>query len=300
MQAKAKKIRLKGNESFNFREGWLRKGMRCVAEDPLLFSRDDVMERLGVGSKMVKSIKYWLLATGLCEERYINNGHNRALYFTKDFGEIVDQYDRYFDDIFTLFLLHYHIVTNKELCIVWNIFFNDFSGVDFTRDGWNSVCSDCIQKIIEPGVTFSERLLADDCASVIRMYQPSMKNDDPEESLQCPLNALGLIAKSSKAKNAFNKTAPSKNLLDKMMILYVMVKNIPDGKNSIRISDLVEAPNNIGKIFNLSRTRINEYLDQLRASGFITVNRTAGLDVVYLNGDFTSTEILKDYYIKFR
>lgn len=58
MSGKLKKVKLKGNESFNFREGWLRKGMRCVEACPDLFSKDDVMERLGVGSKMVKSFAW--------------------------------------------------------------------------------------------------------------------------------------------------------------------------------------------------------------------------------------------------
>ena len=64
-QEKLTKVKLKGNESFNIREGWLRKGIRCVQDCPTLFSRDDAMEILGVGSKMVKSIRYWLRATGL-------------------------------------------------------------------------------------------------------------------------------------------------------------------------------------------------------------------------------------------
>ena len=67
-QEKLTKVKLKGNESFNIREGWLRKGMRCIQEYPTLFSRDDAMEILGVGSKMVKSIRYWLRTTGLTEE----------------------------------------------------------------------------------------------------------------------------------------------------------------------------------------------------------------------------------------
>ena len=109
-----KKVKLKGNESFNIREGWLRKGMRRVNEYPNLFSRSDVMEILGVGSKMVKSIRYWLQATDLCEEKI--NGQNRARqqFVTENFGRIIEQYDPYFDDVFTLSLLHYHIVSNKH------------------------------------------------------------------------------------------------------------------------------------------------------------------------------------------
>lgn len=103
-----KKVKLKGNESFNIREGWLRKGMRSVNDYPDLFSRSDVMEILGVGSKMVKSIRYWLQATNLCEEQ--NQGGNRARqqFITEDFGKIIEQYDPYFDDVFTLSLIHYH------------------------------------------------------------------------------------------------------------------------------------------------------------------------------------------------
>ena len=113
MNEKLKKVKLKGNESFNFREGWLRKGMRCVAENEDLFSQDDVMERLGVGSKMVKSIRFWLQATHLTEEQYTNSGRSRSQFITEDFGEIIAEYDPYFDDLFTLFLVHYHI----EMCI---------------------------------------------------------------------------------------------------------------------------------------------------------------------------------------
>ena len=54
---KLKKFKLKGNESFNIREGWLRKGLKELKKNPALFSTDDAMLDLGVGSKMVKAIK---------------------------------------------------------------------------------------------------------------------------------------------------------------------------------------------------------------------------------------------------
>jgi hypothetical protein len=43
---------------------------------------------------------------------------------------------------------------------------------------------------------------------------------------------------------------------------------------------------------------INEYLDQLRASGYITLNRTAGLDMVYVNTERTPQGIMREYYEK--
>lgn len=296
MQSKIKKVRLKGNESFNFREGWLRKGIRCISQYPMLFSRDDVMEQLGVGSKMVKSIKYWLLATNICVERYTNSGRSRELILTEDYGQIINQYDPYFDDIFTLFTLHYQIVKNDNLCMTWNLFFNEYNGVDFTKEDMVSVCAALLNKRLEEGSTFSESLFSDDCGSVLRMYQNSFESEDPEESLQCPLSCLGLVSKSSRAKNAYIKSAPSKDDLNKLAVLYVMVSNLSEEKRSVGINELVTAANNIGRVFNLNRVSVNEYLDQLRIAGYLTINRTAGLDMVYLNNAITPASVLTKYY----
>jgi hypothetical protein len=293
-----KKVKLKGNESFNIREGWLRKGMRQVKQHSDLFSRDDVMELLGVGSKMVKSIRYWLQATGLCEEKYINGGHAHAQFLTEDFGEIINQCDPYFDDFFTLSLLHYNIVSNDSLCIVWNIFFNEYEGQDFTKENMIEMCIEILRKKMDKGASFSESSFADDCASIIRMYLSVTATEDPEESLACPLSDLGLLQKSFNVKGAFNKSTPSRENLDKLAVLYVISKNLSADKNSVSIDDLLYAPNNIGRVFNLNRVLINEYLDQLRISGYLTLNRTAGLDMVYIENPMPTKDIMLDYYKK--
>lgn len=292
---KLNKVRLKGNESFNFREGWLRKGIRCVSEFPDLFSRDDVMERLGVGSKMVKSIKYWLLASGLCEEKIERNTHK--FYLTKDFGKIIDEYDKYFDDVSSLFFVHYKLVSNESLCIVWNIFFNEYIGKDFSKEDMVSACKERLKGRMNEGATFSESLFEDDCSSILRMYLSSQGTGDPEESLSCPLCELGLLQKSSEKRNAYIKGMPSKGVLDKLVVLYVMLCNLNDEKKSVSIDNLISAPNNIGRVFNLDRTMINEYLDQLRASGYITINRTAGLDMVYFDDRLHPEDVMRKYYM---
>ena len=292
-----KKVKLKGNESFNIREGWLRKGMRSVNEYPNLFSRSDVMEILGVGSKMVKSIRYWLQATDLCEEKI--NGQNRARqqFVTEKFGRIIEQYDPYFDDVFTLSLLHYHIVSNKhELCTMWNIFFNEYEGENFTRDNMYETCEEYLKKRLGQGVTYSSNSLRDDCASIIRMYQEADRNSDTEDNLGSPLSELGLIKKNNRGN--YDKCIPSKEVLNKYAIIYVIKDNLSADKNSVSIDELWKAPNNIGRVFNLNRSIINEYLDQLRAINLITINRTAGLDMVYVTTDKSVEDIMREYYEK--
>ena len=297
-QEKLSKVKLKGNESFNIREGWLRKGMRCVQDCSTLFSRDDAMEILGVGSKMVKSIRYWLRATGLTEERVLV-GRAREQVLTEKFGEVVAQYDPYFDDVFTLFLVHYNLVKDANgLSIVWNIFFNNYDGQDFTKDNMIEKCKEELNKRLAEGAKFSESLFADDCASVLKMYNATDVAEDPEESLSCPMAELGLIKKSANKKGTYIKMPPARELLDKMAVLYVILGNIKEGKESVSIDSLINDANNIGKVFNLDRVLINEYLDQLRVSGFITLNRTAGLDMVYVNTDKIPKDIMREYYEK--
>lgn len=299
MTSKLKKVKLKGNESFNFREGWLRKGMRCVEACPELFSQKDVMERLGVGSKMVKSIRFWLQATSLCRERPASAGRSRSLFFTEDFGQIVQKWDPYFDDPFTLFLLHYHIVSDETLCVVWNMFFNEYDGKDFTKENMVESCKELLSKKMEEGAAFSESSLEDDCSSIIKMYINSETAAlHPEDSLACPLAELGLLQKSSRRKNAYVKTAPPRDLLDKLAVLYVIVKNLREDKPSASISSLLNAPDHVGKVFNLNRVAINEYLDQLRISGYLSINRTAGLDMVYVTSGIRPEDIMTEYYKK--
>lgn len=311
---KLKKVRLKGNESFNFREGWLRKGMRCVENCDVIFSQNDVMEQLGVGSKMVKSIRFWLQATGLCEEKYINSGKSRAQYLTDDFGRVVLKHDPYFDDIFTLFLIHYQIVSNEGLCIVWNIFFNEYDGQDFLKNNMISACKTFLDKKVDKECTYSDSSFEDDCSSVIKMYvnDDSIINNQnktnsigtineihPEDSIACPLIDLGLLQKSSKVKGAYIKTSPARGKLDKLAVFYVIMKNLlQNNKTSVSIDDLLKAPNNVGRVFNLNRVSINEYLDQLRISGYLTINRTAGLDMVYVDSVMKPQDIMIEYYEK--
>lgn len=299
MTSKIKKIKLKGNESFNFREGWLRKGMRQIDACPDFFSRSDAMELLGVGSKMAKSIRYWLLATGIAEEKIIENRRTKGLYLTT-FGKLLQEFDPYFEDEFTLYLLHYHIVTNEKLCIAWQIFFDEFNGKDFTRDNLNEMSKMFLTKRLEQNEKFSEKSLESDCASIIKMYSVSEDGLDPEDSLACPLQELHLLEKSRNDKNKYLKTSPKKDQLDALAVMYVMVSNLKKTeKHSVSIKDLQEAPGNIGRVFNLDRVLINEYLDQLRIAGYITIVRTAGLNIVDLKDSYkqiTPEDIFRIYY----
>lgn len=291
--------KLKGNESFCIREGWLNKGITAIQNNPTIFSENNAMDVLGIGSKMVKSLKFWLLASQLVREVKVA-GERNHLELTSELGEVINRYDKYFEDIFTLWILHYHIVKNAQYCIAWNLFYNKFDVVEFSKENMANKLFDEYVKLT--GKDGSRIIFEDDCNSILKMYtiiENTSENVDenPEDNLSSPFAELGLIKRNTLNKGYFSKARPELDKLDRLTVLYVIVDNMTDEKKNTDIDSLLSKENNIGRVFDLDRDMIYEYLDRLRQEGYIDLNRTAGLDTVYLKDNGLSLEkILEEYY----
>lgn len=94
-------MKFRAHETFFIRKGWLSKGMKYVhARNDVFISREEnPMDVLGIGSNMVKSLRYWLQAVGLTEEP---SSGKRVQRFTQ-LGEAVYKYDRYIEELGTLY-----------------------------------------------------------------------------------------------------------------------------------------------------------------------------------------------------
>ena len=80
------KVKMKRHESFSIREGWLSKGLLAVKENVKVFSCEESTDILGIGTNMVKSLKYWLFATNLIKDE------KNSIVITK-LGNLVLKYD---------------------------------------------------------------------------------------------------------------------------------------------------------------------------------------------------------------
>lgn len=287
----ASKIRLNGYETFYIREGWLRKGTKAIVNNSKIFS--DIIhaiDDLGVGANMVKAIRYWLQATGLTEET------KKGQFLTEDFGDIIIGNDPYFEDIGTLFLLHYKLVSNKDTITSWNLFFNKLDANEYSKKELYKQLYDQIN-IINNSFKISEKSLNIDCNSIIKSYiREDIDFQNPEENLICPLSELGLLKKDKfMDEDIYVKKSPDFADLDKLIVLYVILDNLND-KEYVSINDLVNDENNIGRVFNLTRNKINEYIDMLQGD-YLTITRTSGLNIVYPKKR-NKVDILKQYYNK--
>lgn len=293
MVSKAVKIRLKGHESFYIREGWIRKGITAIVKEPGILAASNAIDELGVGSNMVKSIRYWLQVLGLTEEVRLE-GSKRGQVLTEEFGRILFDKDSYFEDDFSLALMHYKLVTNIELATSWYLFFNKVGAKEFTKINLINIMEQQIRNL-DTSIQFSMKSLIDDCTCIVKTY--SFDKEDlkkPEDNLISPFTELGLLSKVKGKEEILLKTVPKKDKLDKLAILYVMVDRL-QGATSTTIDKLIEEDCNVGKVFNLDRNILNEYLDELEDCGFIKINRTAGLNTVYIN-EINTKDILEEYF----
>ena len=144
-----------------------------------------------------------------------------------------------------------------------------------------------------------ERSVSDDCNAIINMYyREKDDNYDPEEKKVSPFAHLGLLKKSI---NKYKKSQPMLDTLDPMLILYILQKYFIDNdEKSIAMDKLLKGDKLPGKLCNINRVTLNSYLDKLADEGYITVNRTAGLDMVYANEMIEANKVVALYWNNLR
>ena len=283
-----KKIRLKGHETFILREGWLAKGIRAVEDNPRVFSEYSGADALGVGTNMAKAIRYWLKASGLTEDT--KNGVELS-----SFGRTVLTYDSYFEDRFTLWIIHAGIASAAELASSWYVFFNMIGYEEYTREELlyalnRELC------VYSGQSELPESSVSADVTAIINMYSRDKSSDyDPEEKKLSPFAELGLLKRDNKT---VRKQTPVSEPALEYAVLYLIRKYFEtEETDSVGIDKLLNGSGLPGRIFNLNRVELNFYLDKLAADEFIAVNRTAGLDMVYSLKDMGAQDVIKTYYL---
>ena len=276
------KFRLQGHEKFALREGWLNKGVSALQEMPDAFLRKDASDVFGIGSNMVKSLRYWMRVLGL------TNANGSEL---SELAEIVMRYDPYLEMAFTWWILHSNIVRNKEEATTWYLYFNHCDADDLDKEQIRAILSRELSKYTK-GQKFSDKSLYNDIDVLLNMYGKVREKSDPEDKNVSPFVQLGLL-KNFNGK--YVKCHPNRRKFSEMIVLYQLAIMM-HGKDNVSIEDVIEAENGLHKIYNLTPVMANDYLDKLDAAGYIRVDRTAGLDMIYATKNLSPKEIVIEYY----
>ena len=291
-------MKFRAHDTFFIRKGWISKGMRYVDKDGDVFISkvENPMDVLGIGANMVKALRYWLQA--LCLTTEPPKG-KRTQSFT-EFGRIVFEKDKYIEELGTLYLLHYKLVSNAKLATSWYYFFNLFALSDFTKDEFAEQITNFI-RMEDPETTVAPRSIEDDFACIINTYVPRYKTMpnkvSAENNIDCPFGELGLIDILKKERNNFvyKKSIPQASSFNPWVILAVIHANA-EGRKEIGLNELLTAKNNIGKVFNLDSITMLDVLHTAEGTGELKIIRTAGLDVIHLANEYTFEECVRRYY----
>lgn len=288
--------KFRAHETFFIRKGWLSKGLRYVSQKPDLFTDkdDNPMDVLGIGANMVKSLRYWLQAVGLTTEP-LTGKRNQSL---TDLGNIVFERDPYTEELGTLYLLHYKLVTDEDMAPSWFYFFNKFAMKEFSKDDFVAQIQNELKM---EGTAVAIRSLTDDFACIVNSYLPRYKTDStkisPENNINCPFAELGLIDILSKDRGncTYKKSIPMARSINPWVIMAVIAEQ-SKGREEIGLNELLSAEKNIGKVFNLDSICMLSLLHDVEKLGEIRIIRTAGLDVVRVLNKRSFIDCVKEYY----
>ena len=186
--------RFSGHESFPFRYAWLPKAIRGLRQNPCLFANDaedEAMVSLGVGKNMVRSMRFWVQATGVAEPAA------KGGLQPSDLGELLfaeeEGLDPFLEDIQTLWLLHWNIATQKdEPLFAWRFLLNDWQEPEFAEQG-------LLKAFEKEAERLSRKLslvtLKQHFDVFLHTYVPTRgkKAEILEDNLDCPLTELELI-----------------------------------------------------------------------------------------------------------
>lgn len=289
-------MKFRAHDTFFIRKGWLAKGLRHVKNSPDVFvsHEENPMDVLGIGSNMVKALRYWLQAVGLTQEP---TSGKRIQSFT-ELGNLIYEYDPYFEERGTLWILQYRLAANSDLATAWYFFFNEFSMQEFTKNNFVTALKNYIGMKDNP-TEIAIRSLEDDFNCIVGTYLSRNKIDNkkisPENNIVCPFSELGLIEILNKRQKIFRKNISSANSLNAWIIFAVIVDNAK-GRKEISLNELLRSPKNIGRIFNLDSISMLDVLYEIEKLNLIKINRTAGLDVISILQKINFIDCVKNFY----
>ena len=139
----------------------------------------------------------------------------------------------------------------------------------------------------------TESSVKDDIDVLLNMYtKNNVKNDDPEDKNICPLSALGLIRREN---DNYIKVQPDIRKINDSVIMHEL-SCMFENEKSLSIERISTGEKSLGAIYHLSRVTVDKYLDNLETIGFIKVDRTAGLDIIYPVNMKSPKEVINEYY----
>lgn len=288
------KLTFSGHETFHCRQLWLKKGYDFVKKGGR-FSDSEAVVLLGVGKNMVAAINFWLKAFALIDKE--GNTSELADYIFSANGR-----DPYLEDEATLWLLHYHLVTQGAASI-YDLVFNQLrkEKIEFTKENFLIFAE---RKANEIGFAqFNKKTVATDFEVLAKMYiRTTDQAKDKEDTFSGLLTDLNLIQEEKKHNSIYSIPNESRNSLPEEIILYSILDK-GDFQKSVSLNVLSQDRNKAGSVFAITKNALMEKLESAAGSPEnkkygITLSDHAGIKELQFAVKPNKFEILDHYYGK--
>lgn len=282
--------------SFYIRNGWPTKIINSVQEDDHIFSPNkeiDAVDNLGVGRVMVKSMRYWAQALGLCDEKHDQQGVVSCL---TNLGNIISKSDEFFEYNDTLWLLHRNLSKNLDLATAWYWAFNIYNKKVFTKKDF---VDSFYAYLTNNGLSYDKKNISKefDCFknTYINTETFDIKRiiDEDTTPFFAPLHLITYAD-----NNIFELTSPRSKDISVEIFMYCIFKDNEQhfiNNKQLSIETLLEEPGQVGKYFNLTFSTILELLQKAENNKYLTLYNNFGNRYIELSElDFDS--LIESYY----
>lgn len=285
------KFTFSGHDSFQCRQLWLKKGYDFVQEGRNFNDVDSVVQ-LGVGKNMVSSIRFWLKAFNIIDDKDIPTEFGIRLFDDEN------GYDPFLEDEASLWLLHYQLVKNG-FASIYSVIFNEFrkEKLFFNKETFVNYVKRMGER--NPDLNFNENTVAKDFIVFTNLYKSDPESKDVEDSFSGILSEVELLKTSGKGKDEqFFIENSERDNLPESIVLYAILDNSIYG-NSINLNSLEFDINSPGSIFAINRSGLMNKISDI-VDGFkdITFTDQAGIKELQFKNKADAYTVLDTYYGK--
>lgn len=284
------------HSSFYMRSGWGTKIIDAVSNYPEIFSPSNeqvAIDQIGLGRIMIKALRYWAGAMGLCTEAKSSTGIK--LCPTEEF-KAIEKYDKYFQQNVTLLLMHRNLAKNIDEATAWYWLFNEWKGDALDKE---TFVNSFHPYLAINGMSVKQNAVEKEFNCLRSTYLADKTFDLQtimDEDTYPFLGPLHLLQKDGKK---IKKRHLSKGDIPAELLIYAMVKDNMDGDGivgkQISIDKLAEEKGQVGRYFSLSYTKMIEILLEAENKGYIRLYNNFGNRFVEFM-DVDSKDLIKRLY----
>jgi hypothetical protein len=276
-----------GHESFQCKSLWLKKGYDFVFSNKD-FSVPSAVVDLGVGKNMVSAIRFWLRAFGLTENDELQRISHYI--FNQEKGK-----DPYIEDLGTLWLLHYLLVSSG-IASVYQLTFIEFHKErnEFDKDQLQGFikrkCSDSSYSNI-----YNENTVRKDIGVLLQNYvAPSTQKSNEDFSvLLLELNLITQLDNKDLDRKTYTFNTIGKRRITQEILLYAIIDK-KGNDMTVSFESLLE----LSLLFCLSTTELIETIKELVNSypNILVYKDDGGIRQLHFLGELDKFEVLENHF----